>query len=119
MITKHIIKEKFRKNINQMIIYWCYLLNKPFPVKIQKQIFATARLHMHRFTGMCQAINEAVYLLYECDFCYPKNIPIFSKTNFQKVTGLEPQLFYWTKRSDKYNRLKFLKWCEENVDKQD
>ena len=75
---------------------------------------------MYRFSGMCMSIKEATYLLYEHHIAFDhinKCFPIFNRENFLKITGIDNDGYYWTKESDKHNRIKFLKWCEENVDK--
>jgi hypothetical protein len=100
---------------DKYIVKLCYLLRIPFPRRIQKRIFATARLQMFRFIGMCASIGASMYLLYKYD-CYNKScMPIFSRKNFKEVTGIDYNDCYWTDEQDKYNRIKFLKWCEENV----
>ena len=56
-----------------------------------------------------------MYLLYKYDCCSKSCIPIFNRENFEKITGVDCDGCYWTNIRDKYNRIKFLKWCEENV----
>ena len=100
---------------DKYIVNLCYLLRIPFPRRIQKRIFATARLHMFHFIGMCTSIKASMYLLYKYDCCSKSCIPIFNRENFEKVTEVDYDGCYWTNIRDKYNRIKFLKWCEENV----
>lgn len=100
---------------DKYIVKLCYVLRIPFPRRIQKRIFATARLHMFRFTGMCASIGASIYLLYKHDYFHRNCIPIFNRVNFQRITGVDYNIFYWAEWRDKYNRIKFLKWCEENV----
>lgn len=104
-------------NFNKIIIWLCYCFNRPLPVKMQKIILQTALLHAHRFTGMCAAINESFLLLYNSNLFYKsKNlIPVFSRDNFYKLYGLEDDLPYWCDRWNRYYRLRFLRWCIDNV----
>lgn len=109
-----------RMNINKIIIHFCLIFKIPFPKKIQISILRTARLCMHRSIGMCGAIKESIRLLYGVEYekvfhelrCF---IPVFTHDNFISVTGIEKYSAYWTTEKDKYNRMKFLKWCEMNV----
>lgn len=105
---------------DKTLIRFCLFFLIPFPKRIQKRIFATSRLQMYRFPGMCMSIRYVTSLLYGYDIGFDhinKCFPIFNRDNFLKVTGIYIYGYYWTKENDKYNRIKFLKWCEENVDK--
>lgn len=105
---------------DKILIQFCLFFLIPFPKRIQKRIFATARLQMYQFTGMCMAIKRSMNLLYDYEIAFDhinRCFPIFNRENFLKVTGINTGGDYWAKENDKYNRIKFLKWCEENVDK--
>lgn len=103
---------------DKILIQFCLFFLIPFPKRIQKRIFATSRLLMYQFIGMCMAVRRSTNLLYGCDITFDhinRCFPIFNRENFLKVTGIDFGGTYWTKKSDKYNRIKFLKCCEENV----
>lgn len=102
---------------DKYIIKFCDTLAIPLPKRIQKRILRTARLHMFRWNGMCTSIRGSCNILYGCEIENQIKylIPVFNKYNFEKVIGIAPKPWLWIDVRKKYERIKFLKWCEENV----
>ena len=111
-----------KRFIDRQIVKYCLKNGKPFPKRIQKRVLKTAFLHMHRFDYMCIAISETLYLLYDVSthhIEFSDFIPVFHKNNFACFTGIKTYTgdfnSPWCETYYKMPRMKFLKWCIENV----
>lgn len=111
-----------KKFIDRLIINYCLNHEKQFPKRIQKRILKTAFLHLHRHSYMCIAISESINLIYGINTVYTdfsSFIPIFHRSNFACFTGIKTYTGDlsnpWCESHYKMPRMKFLKWCIENV----
>lgn len=111
-----------KRFIDRQIIKYCLKYENPFPKRIQKRVLKTAFLHMYRYDYMCIAISDTLDLLYNIrsnHMDYSPFIPIFHKNNFACFTGIKTCVGNinnpWCEKHYRLPRMKFLKWCIENV----
>lgn len=114
-----------RNFVDKIIIRFCIIYNLSLPKRIQKTLLSSAIQLMHCHNGMCESLNFAslyrydIYIMDYLEFLIPK----FNSYNFSKYSGCIPPALctfeYWTDIDNKYDRIKFLNWCYNNVDSYD
>lgn len=107
--------------MQRIIIFFCNLFKLPLPKKMQIMLLQGAIKLMYRNIGMCTSLDAACLFAFKC-LCEPYYIPIFNRTNFSSfiiknnyIVKDSDFLCFWAHEDEKLIRIKFLKWCIDNV----